>query len=77
MSMLFTAALSLVAIGFVTAASPVQGPLKDTARDDVKVPVILGVMSACPDALFCEKVFDQVFDVVFDKIDLSLSFIGK
>lgn len=45
--------------------------------DDVKVPVTLGVMSRCPDALICEATFDKVITKVEDKIDLSLSFIGK
>ncbi|CCL99423.1 uncharacterized protein FIBRA_01441 [Fibroporia radiculosa] len=43
---------------------------------DTKVPVILGVMSRCPDALLCESVFDHVLKKVIDRVDLSLSFIG-
>ena len=42
-----------------------------------KVPVILGVMSQCPDALYCEEVFDRVLEHVGDIIDLQLSFIGR
>ena len=44
---------------------------------DVKVPVVLGVMSACPDAIYCEAVFDDVLAQAGDKVDLSLTFIGK
>ncbi|EPQ59906.1 hypothetical protein GLOTRDRAFT_24398, partial [Gloeophyllum trabeum ATCC 11539] len=44
---------------------------------DVKVPVTLGVMSRCPDALLCESVFDRVVTVVPDKIDFNLSYLGK
>lgn len=44
---------------------------------DIKVPVTLGVMSRCPDALLCESVFDKVLAQVGDKIQMSLSFIGK
>jgi len=44
---------------------------------DVKVPVQLGVMSRCPDALLCESVFNTVRDKVRDKIDLSLVYIAK
>jgi hypothetical protein len=44
---------------------------------DVKVPVQLGVMSRCPDALLCENVFDQVLKKVADKVDLSLLFVAK
>ncbi|THH21586.1 hypothetical protein EUX98_g8354 [Antrodiella citrinella] len=42
----------------------------------VKVPVVLGVMSQCPDAILCESVFDDVVEQVGGKIDLSLTFIG-
>lgn len=45
--------------------------------EDVKVPVVLGVMSACPDALLCESVFDRVLKRIGSKIDLSLTFIGQ
>ena len=53
-----------------------QGPYALGIVDDVKVPVTLGVMSRCPDALLCETVFDKALLKVVDKIDLSLSFIG-
>lgn len=43
---------------------------------DLKVPVVLGVMSACPDAIVCESVFDRVLQQVGDKVDLSLTFLG-
>lgn len=42
-----------------------------------KVPVILGVMSQCPDAIYCESVFDKVLKEVGDIVDLQLSFIGR
>lgn len=45
--------------------------------DDVKVPVTLGVMSRCPDAMLCESVFDKVLAQIGSKVQLSLSFIGK
>jgi len=48
-----------------------------TFKSDVKAPVILGVMSRCPDALVCETLFDKVIKEVEDKINISLSFIGK
>lgn len=47
------------------------------ADGDVKVPVTLGVMSRCPDAILCESVFDKVLARVGDKVQMSLSFIGK
>jgi len=43
----------------------------------LRVPVTLGVMSACPDAILCESVIDQVLQDVQDKVDLSLTYIGK
>ncbi|GAB1519762.1 hypothetical protein RhiTH_002831 [Rhizoctonia solani] len=45
--------------------------------DDYKVPITLGVMSRCPDALLCEGVFNHVVSEVSDKIDIGLAFIGK
>src|SRR5437868_3480384 len=45
--------------------------------DSVKVPVVLGVMSACPDAFACETVFDGVLEQVSHQVQLSLSFIGR
>ena len=46
-------------------------------KQDVKVPVVLGVMSRCPDAQLCESVFEQVLRKVDKKVDISLTFIGK
>ncbi|TRM67553.1 hypothetical protein BD626DRAFT_554667 [Schizophyllum amplum] len=61
------------------AASPAtwsgQTPL--VLDDDVKVPVELGVMSKCPDALACENIFDQVIPKVGTKMELDLLYIGK
>lgn len=54
-----------------------QMPLTSEPPADTKVPVLLGVMSACPDALVCESVFNRVLQRVGDKIDLSLTFIGQ
>ncbi|QRV87776.1 gamma interferon inducible lysosomal thiol reductase GILT protein [Ceratobasidium sp. AG-Ba] len=43
---------------------------------EVKVPVTLGVMSRCPDAIACETVFDKVLERVGNRVDMSLAFIG-
>ncbi|TDL29882.1 hypothetical protein BD410DRAFT_45349 [Rickenella mellea] len=73
----------VTAAGFAFAAisppllvqhSPIAG---FSQQRHVKVPVLLGVMSRCPDALICESVFDKVLSQVGDKVDLSLSFIGS
>lgn len=49
----------------------------DPSSNDVKVPVHLGVMSRCPDALYCEKIFDNVLKKVEKIVDLSLIYIAK
>ncbi|KAG6861606.1 hypothetical protein C0995_014513 [Termitomyces sp. Mi166 len=43
----------------------------------VKVPVQLGVMSRCPDALLCENVFDDVLQKVSNKIDISMVYVAR
>jgi len=50
------------------------GPLTDAHH---RVPVMLGVMSRCPDALLCETLFDKVIPKVAPKIDLSLAYVAK
>ena len=74
----------LFSLSLVSAVSSrVAGPLVVqpdgvfSGAQDVKVPVVLGVMSGCPDALLCESVFDRVIERVSDKIDLRLTFIGE
>lgn len=48
-----------------------------TAFNDIKVPVQLGVMSRCPDALLCENTFNHVLKKVSERVDLSLIYIAK
>ena len=55
----------------------VQDDSQMTPLEDIKVPVVLGVMSRCPDAMLCEAVWDRVLQRVGDKVDISLSFIAK
>jgi hypothetical protein len=43
----------------------------------ISVPIQLGVMSRCPDAILCETVFDQVLNRVAPKVELSLVFIAR
>ena len=78
------AALSLLAHVFLLVHARVLYPLVvqsggpwSGADDAIKVPVTLGVMSACPDAILCESVFDHVLQRVADKVDLTLTFIGR
>jgi hypothetical protein len=47
------------------------------STDALRVPVTLGVMSRCPDALLCETLFDKVIPRVAEKIDLSLAYVAK
>lgn len=70
--------LGLTSIAMALAPPPmVQYQFQTAISDDMKVPVVLGVMSRCPDAILCESVFDRVLQRVGDKIDISLSFIAK
>lgn len=41
-----------------------------------KVPVDLFVMSKCPDAVFCELIFNEVVEKVGHKIELDMNFIA-
>ena len=51
---------------------------RSTLEDEPKlVPVILGVMSRCPDALLCESVFDDVLKQVGPKMSLEMTYIAK
>ncbi|KAH7929437.1 hypothetical protein BV22DRAFT_1002700 [Leucogyrophana mollusca] len=73
----------LLLVNFLAISEALHTPLvvQDNSQmvlaDDVKVPVILGVMSRCPDAILCESVFNRVLQRVGDKVDISLSFIAK
>lgn len=49
----------------------------DVVINDIKVPVQLGVMSRCPDALLCENTFNQVLQKVSGRVDLSLIYVAK
>lgn len=40
------------------------------------VPIVLGVMSKCPDAQICEDVFDKVLAEVGDKVDVLVVYMG-
>jgi hypothetical protein len=72
------ALLSLcVLIQAVVHPMTVQDDPQIIFTEDVKVPVVLGVMSRCPDAILCEAVWDRVLQRVGDKVDISLSFIAK
>ena len=77
-----TLLLSYVSILASTALSRALDPLLVqpigpwTEHEPTRVPITLGVMSGCPDAILCESVFDRVVERVADKIDLQLTFIG-
>ncbi|KAJ3531835.1 hypothetical protein NM688_g7514 [Phlebia brevispora] len=75
--------LGLIALFTAGKCSSVPFKVQTTPEQDyfeadkeVKVPVVLGVMSACPDAILCESVFDHVLQQVGEKVDLSLTFLG-
>ncbi|KAF8592171.1 hypothetical protein K439DRAFT_1610579 [Ramaria rubella] len=64
--------LLVVASAFGLAHPPAQSPFVLTNR----VPILLGVMSRCPDALLCESVFDGALKQTWGIVDVALSFIG-
>ncbi|KZT24512.1 hypothetical protein NEOLEDRAFT_1067325 [Neolentinus lepideus HHB14362 ss-1] len=72
---------SLIALSLSAASLALQTSLlvQDEPAElfDVKVPVVLGVMSKCPDAIMCESVFDRVVSTVSDRIDFSLSYVAQ
>ena len=71
----FTALFSTIIADIIPFRVQDQDELRTTT--DIKVPVQLGVMSRCPDALICESAFNEVLNRVTDKVDLSLVYIGK
>ncbi|KAG8829624.1 hypothetical protein FRC18_009182 [Serendipita sp. 400] len=42
-----------------------------------RVPILLGVMSQCPDALYCEDVFNRVLSYVENIVEMDLTFLAK
>lgn len=78
LSLIATSVLATVANArFMLHVQEFMPEMPLATNGDIKVPVTLGVMSRCPDALLCESVFDKVLAQVGDKIQMSLSFIGK
>lgn len=51
--------------------------IPNSFTDGLRVPVILGVMSRCPDALLCETLFDKVIPKVAEKIEVSLAYVAR
>ncbi|KAH9844184.1 uncharacterized protein C8Q71DRAFT_731675 [Rhodofomes roseus] len=81
MTLLTLASLALALVTRTLASPPLV--IQDESQTsfpsvvtETKVPVILGVMSRCPDAVLCESVFDQVLKRVANKVDLSLTFVA-
>ena len=72
--------LSTLTLRLSLAASMLARPVEQVTwssplTSDVKVPIMLGVMSRFPDALMCESVFNQVLPKVEGKIDLALTYV--
>jgi hypothetical protein len=64
----------LVFLSLVAAyATPNQ---QSWSASTLRVPLILGVMSRCPDALLCETLFDKVIPRVAEKINFSLAYVA-
>jgi len=69
----FVTTLSICLVGAYASARPVQ---QSWSSNSLRVPVTLGVMSRCPDALLCETLFDSVIPRVAKKIDLALAYVA-
>ncbi len=55
-----------------------QYRLERNYHQGVRVPVTLAVMSACPDAILCESVFDEVIGKLgHSKVAIDLTYIGR
>ncbi|KAJ7047381.1 hypothetical protein C8F04DRAFT_936682 [Mycena alexandri] len=67
----------LTASGAVPPLAHVESLQSVFRSDAVRVPVELGVMSRCPDALLCEPIFDAVLQKVGEKVDLELVYVAK
>lgn len=52
-------------------------PLTSAASEEIRVPVLLGVMSNCPDALYCERVFNDVLSQVGPLVELDVTYIAR
>ncbi|KAJ7507799.1 hypothetical protein B0H11DRAFT_1968697 [Mycena galericulata] len=81
MNLFDTSFLVFAAIACASARPPAlsDGRAQVALQNEMKirVPVELGVMSRCPDALLCESVFDQVLQKVGSKMDLSLVYVAN
>jgi len=71
--MMLLSGLFICLVAAYASASPVQQSWSSNFR---RVPVTLGVMSRCPDALLCETLFDNVIPRVVEKIDLSFAYVA-
>ncbi|KAG7096984.1 hypothetical protein E1B28_004379 [Marasmius oreades] len=69
--------LSFPTVAFSSSILFPQSAQVAFTRDAQRVPVQLGVMSQCPDALLCENVFDEVLKKVSDKVNFSLVYIAN
>ena len=63
-------------IPFQSSPGNGQTPLLSTT-EEMRVPVLLGVMSNCPDALYCERTFDDVLAQVGPLVDLDVTYIAR
>ncbi|KAN0126780.1 hypothetical protein V8E52_000420 [Russula decolorans] len=68
-----TGVIATLSLCLVASTRPVQ---QSWSSNSLRVPVTLGVMSRCPDALLCETLFDSVIPRVSKKIELSLAYVA-
>ncbi|WVR06078.1 hypothetical protein IAU60_003106 [Kwoniella sp. DSM 27419] len=79
MRSLITIALAAVAVLAAPPQLPFDVSLESPSSQPAKVNISMYVMSRCPDARMCEKVFQQVIetDGVLKKIDVDIGYIGQ
>ncbi len=69
-----TAIVSVPPTAFAGQSPMMTAPVPD---NNTCIPIMLGMMSCCPDVLLCEAVLDGVLKETWDIVDINLSFVSK
>ena len=73
---MFKGIASVLSLYLVAASATPTAVQQSWSISTRRVPVTLGVMSRCPDALLCETLFDKVIPRVAEKIDIALAYVA-
>jgi hypothetical protein len=74
-SLVLAAPLIAPLLRFQTPLLPTSSSSSSSSANRVKV--TLGVMSRCPDAVFCENLFDGVLGERGDRVEMGFVYIGR